>query len=274
MKQALRLYLLCFIGLVLLGCGFAWAQQNAPNAQPATPKLPVHKEEMVVTGTYQPVAISDVDRDVVVLDMRNTRALYPSLIDVLRLDAAVDLQERGPNGVQSDLSIRGASFGQSLVLVDGLRMNDAQSGHHNLDLPMPFQSIDRIEVLHGSGSTMYGADAIGGVVNFITAPPIATEVRAGSAFGNFGTNQQFGTASVVFNRWTEQASFGRDFSTGFTTHRDYRALTGSSETHVETRLGATTVLLAGGDKASQRSDIRQARGFWGDYREATHHGTT
>jgi len=239
------------IGLVLLGCGFAWAQQNAPNvpnAQPATPKLPVHKEEMVVTGTYQPVAVSEVDRDVVVLDVRNARALYPSLIDVLRLDAAVDLQERGPNGVQSDLSIRGASFGQSLVLVDGLRMNDAQSGHHNLDLPMPFQSIDRIEVLHGSGSTMYGSDAIGGVVNFITAPPIATEVRAGSAFGNFGTNQQFGTASMVFNRWTEQASFGRDFSTGFTTDRDYRALTGSSETHVETRLGATTVLLAGGDK--------------------------
>ncbi len=113
---------------------------------------------------------------------------------------------------------------------------------------MPFQSIDRIEVLHGSGSTMYGSDAIGGVVNFITAPPVATEVRAGTAFGNFGTNQQFGSASVATKRWTEQASFSRDFSTGFTTDRDYRTLTGSSETHVESHLGATTVLLAGGDK--------------------------
>ncbi len=53
---------------------------------------------------------------------------------------------------------------------------------------------------------------------------------------------------MVTKRWTEQVSFGRDFSTGFTTDRDYRALTGSSETHVGTRLGATTVLLAGGDK--------------------------
>jgi outer membrane cobalamin receptor len=140
---------------------------------------------MVVTGTYEPVAVTDVDRDVTLLDVRNTRALYPSMVDILRLDPAVDLQERAPNGVQLDVSIRGATFGQTLVLVDGLRMNDAQSGHHNLDLPMPFQSIDRIEVLHGSGSTMYGSDAIGGVVNFITAPPIATEVRAGSAFGNF-----------------------------------------------------------------------------------------
>jgi iron complex outermembrane receptor protein len=237
-----------FIGLVLLGCSFASAQQNAPNPQPTKPNIPVHKEEVVVTGTYEPVAVTDVDRDVTLLDVRKTRTLYPSLVDILRLDPAVDLQERGPSGIQSDLSIRGSSFGQSLVLVDGLRMNDAQSGHHNLDLPMPFQSIDRIEVLHGSGSTMYGSDAIGGVVNFITAPPVATEVRAGSAFGNFGTNRQFGSASVATRRWTEQVSFGRDFSTGFTTDRDYRALTGSSETHLGTRLGATTVLLAGGDK--------------------------
>ncbi len=256
------------IGLLLLGCGFGWAQQNPPDTQPATPnspshsaqqsapdtqppkpKLPVHKEEIVVTGTYEPMGISDVDRDVVRLEVRDTRALYPSLVDILRLDPAVDLQERAPNGVQLDLSIRGASFEQTLVLVDGLRMNDAQSGHHNLDLPMPFQSIERIEILHGSGSTMYGSDALGGVVNFITAPPLATEVRAGTAFGNFGTNQEFGTASMATKRWTEQASFGRDFSTGFTTDRDYRGLTGSSETHAGSSLGATTVLLAGGDKA-------------------------
>jgi iron complex outermembrane receptor protein len=180
MQSFSRLSLLRSIGLVLLGCGFASAQQNAPDTQPPKPKIPVHKEEIVVTGTYEPVAVSDVDRDVVRLEVRDTRALYPSLVDILRLDPAVDLEERAPNGVQLDLSIRGASFEQSLVLVDGLRMNDAQSGHHDLDLPMPFQSIERIEILHGSGSTMYGSDALGGVVNFITAPPLATEVRAGT----------------------------------------------------------------------------------------------
>ncbi len=124
------------IGLVLLGCGLAVAQQSPPDtsaantsasnpnaAKPnaAQPKLPVHKEEMVVTGTYEPVAVSDADRDVTLLEVRDQRALYPSLMDVLRLDPAVDLQERGPNGVQTDLSIRGSSFAQNLVLVDGLR---------------------------------------------------------------------------------------------------------------------------------------------------------
>ena len=248
----------------MLGCGLAWAQQNPADSNPpsqpgssgtqtsnAKPnaKLPVHREEIVVTGTYEPVDVSNVDHDVDRLEVRGTRALYPSLVDILRLDPEVDLQERGPNGVQTDLSIRGSSFGQTLVLVDGLRMNDAQTGHHNMDLPMPFQSVERIEVLHGSGLTMYGSDAIGGVVNFITAPPMATEVRAGTAFGNFGVNQQFASASMVMKRWTEQFSFSRDFSSGFTTDRDYRTLSGSSETHAATRLGATTVLLASGDKA-------------------------
>ncbi len=247
----------------MLGCGLAWAQQNPADTNPPSPpsppggqttnakpdaKLPVHREEIVVTGAYEPVDVSDADRDVDRLEVGDTRALYPSLVDILRLDPEVDLEERGPNGVQTDLSIRGSSFGQTLVLVDGLRMNDAQTGHHNMDLPMPFQSVERIEVLHGSGSTMYGSDAIGGVVNFITAPPLATEVRAGTAFGNFGVNQQFGTASMVMKRWTEQLSFSRDFSTGFTADRDYRTLSGSSETHAATRLGATTLLLASGDR--------------------------
>ena len=94
MQRLLRLFLPHFIGLVLLGCGFAWAQQNAPNAQPTKPDLPVHKEEVVVTGTYEPVAVMDADRDVTLLEVHDTRALYPSLVDILRLDpAAADLHE-------------------------------------------------------------------------------------------------------------------------------------------------------------------------------------
>ncbi|MGA2990551.1 MAG: TonB-dependent receptor, partial [Candidatus Korobacteraceae bacterium] len=232
-----------------LACHLALAQQNpAPQAPASQAKaVPVHKEEVVVTGTYEPVAISDVDRDVTVINLRKSQTGYSSLVDALRSDPALDLQQRGPGGVQADLSIRGSSFGQTLVLVNGLRMNDAQTGHHNLDLPLPLPSVERIEVLHGSGSTMYGSDAMGGVVNFITAPPLATELRLGSAAGNFGINQQYGSAAVAARRWTEQLSLSRDFSSGFMADRDYRRFTGSSETHLESRLGATTLLLAGGD---------------------------
>src|SRR5208283_3732517 len=106
---------------------------------------------------------------------RSMSLLLNSMVDLLQLDPSLDLQERAPDGVQTDLSIRGSSFGQTLVLLNGLRVDDAQTGHHDMDIPVPLDSVERIEVLRGSGSAMYGSDASGGVINVITAPPEGLE---------------------------------------------------------------------------------------------------
>jgi iron complex outermembrane receptor protein len=125
-------------------------------------------------------------------------------MDVLRLDPSLDPGERAPNGVQTDISIRGTSFGQKLVLLNGIRINDAQSGHHNKDLPVPPAGISRVEVLHGSGSTMYGSDAVGGVINVITDPPESSEFHLRMSAGNFGVNQERGSLSLVHSSVAEQ----------------------------------------------------------------------
>lgn len=78
-------------------------------------------------------------------------SVYRNAMDALQSERAVDVRQRAP-GVQGGLSIRGSSFGQTLVLIDGLRLNDPQTAHNNLDLPFPLAAIDRIEVLEGSGS--------------------------------------------------------------------------------------------------------------------------
>ena len=107
---------------------------------------------------------------------------YPTTFaDLLKLDSSLDLRQRAPNGLQGDLSIRGGGFGQTLILLDGLRLNDVQSGHHNLDIPAPLEAISSIEILKGSGSTLYGSDAVGGVVNFITRAPESSEMRLRTA---------------------------------------------------------------------------------------------
>jgi len=103
---------------------------------------PAH-ETIVVTGVYEPIAIEEVDRSVRVLPVKGEDLLSNTLVDFLRLDPSLDLRERAPNGVQTDLSIRGGTFGQTLVLVDGQRMNDAQSGHHNMDIPLPLEAISQ-----------------------------------------------------------------------------------------------------------------------------------
>ena len=104
-----------------------------------------------------------------VLPVRGQSDVFNSLADVLRLDPSVDLQARAPDGVQNDISIRGSSYAQTLVLLNGLRVDDVQSGHHNMDIPVPLDAVSRVEVLQGSGSTMYGSDAVGGAINVITA---------------------------------------------------------------------------------------------------------
>ena len=222
------------------------ASQQPPAAQPAPPPKP--DEVVVVTGTFEPMPLQEIQRSVMSIDMQQAPLLFNSDIDYLRLDPSIDLRERAPGGVQADLSIRGSSFGQTLVLIDGLRVNDAQTGHHNLDLPIPLDSVSRIEVLHGAGSTFYGADALGGAVNFITAAPAVSEFRIRAGFGNFGYNEQHAVAAYSTNRWSEEITADRSFSTGFMADRDYRSAAVSSETRFNTGLGNTTILLSTADR--------------------------
>ena len=223
--------------------GTVFAQQDTNPA----PKPQAQQETVIVTGTYEPAPLQASDRTVNVIDTGESPLLFRNWADALRLDPSVDLQQRAP-GTQADLSIRGSSFGQTLVLVDGIRINDAQSGHHNLDLPIPFESVERIEVLHGSGSTSYGADAVGGAVNFITARPVQSEFRIGAAAGNYGGNSQNGSAALLGSNWSEQLAFTRDFSSGFMPDRDYRNFAASSETRFKSALGNGNLLLGLSDR--------------------------
>src|SRR5690348_14742885 len=118
-------------------------------------------ETVVVTGTYEPLTLEEVDRALRILPVRTQSLLLNTLVDALRMDPSVDVTARAPGGVQTDVSIRGSSFGQTLILINGQRVNDPQSGHHNMDIPMPLETIDRVEVMRGSGSAMYGSDAVG-----------------------------------------------------------------------------------------------------------------
>lgn len=214
----------------------------------AAASLCAAQDRIVVTGTYQPIPLEDADRPVTLLPVREQLLLVNTNVDLLRLDSSVDLRQRGANNIQTDVSIRGASFGQTLVLWDGLRLNDVQSGHHNFDIPAPLEAVERIEVLKGSGSTLYGSDAVGGVVNFVTKAPESTEFSLRTAVGNFGVNQQRASFSYVRPRWTQSVAASRDFSTGFMPNRDYRNLAVSSTTYGSTRLGSTGVTLAYSDR--------------------------
>ncbi|HEX5216214.1 MAG TPA: TonB-dependent receptor plug domain-containing protein, partial [Vicinamibacterales bacterium] len=145
----------------------ALAQTTDPPASTAQAP-PRVTADVVVTATLSPAGAADTGRSLFTMTRDDLERMgISSIVEGLRLVPGVDPRARGPRDVQTDFSIRGATFGQTLVLFDGLRLNDSQSGHHNGDIPIPLAAIERIEVVAGSGSSVHGADALGGVINVI-----------------------------------------------------------------------------------------------------------
>jgi iron complex outermembrane receptor protein len=216
-------------------------------------------QSVVVTGTAQPVPLDEADRSVRVLDKLPEKSpLFGGFFQLLQLDSSIDLRQRGP-GVQGDITIRGGTFGQTLVLIDGIRINDVQTGHHNLDLPVPLDAIGELQVLRGSGSTFYGSDAVGGVVNVITRTANPGELVLRSAGGSFGTTAQSGFFAFGEGRLSQQFSFEQDHSDGFEDDREYRNTSGSSESILRTKWGTTRIFLSAMDRPFG------ANQFYGNY---------
>lgn len=213
-------------------------------AQNPSPAVPPKKQVVVVTGTYEPIPLEESERPVRAVEARELASTTATISDLLNLDSSVDLRERAPGAINSGVSLRGGAFGQTLILWNGMRLNSVQTANLNMDVPVPLDALEQVEILKGSGSTFYGSDATAGVVNFITRPPERSEIRLRTGFGNWGTQQQ--RASLAFVRGTlgQQLAFSRDFSTGFAENRDYRNLSVSSTTHFR----RTEVSLAHNDR--------------------------
>lgn len=232
-------WLVLFIASLLAVC--ADAQQ-----QPAPPSV---NTTVVVLGSPIPVSEQDSARAVVSLDAQRAPLAFQQIEDYLRTDSSVDIQQRGGGGIMADISVRGASFEQTLVLVNGFRMDNAETAHFNLDLPIPLLTVEHIDVLHGAGSTLYGSDAIGGVVDVRTLTPIDTSLRLKTGAGSFGENEQAAIGSIVEKNWSDVLAGDREFSTGFMTDRDYRTENASNELRFASALGHSDLLFAGDDRA-------------------------
>ena len=202
-----------------------------------------YRHTVVVTAATTPVELGSTARAIAVISRQEIASLpVSSVADVLRLLSSVDVRARGAKGVQTDFSVRGAGFGQALILVDGQRLNDAQSGHHNGDIPIPLEAVERIEVLYGPGSSLFGADAFGGTINIITRrdPGMPRLELHGGTFETAG-----GAAGVAFARNGIQqmldASFDR--SDGFIVDRDYETTLFRSRTNFGSATGVSLSLL-------------------------------
>lgn len=129
----------------------------------------VDLDPVTVTSSISETTVSKTGRNIFIIPGDRFNALPVNSVDeLLRYVPGVEIQARGPMGAQADIVMRGGTFQQVLVLLDGIRLNDPVTGHFNTYIPIAPSEIERIEVLKGASSAIYGSEAVGGVVHVIT----------------------------------------------------------------------------------------------------------
>ena len=178
--------------------------------------------EVEIIGQRVPAVYSHLARKVTIISHEEIDSSPASTLqDLLEYAASVDIRQRNVHGVQADIQFRGGTFDEVMILLNGINITDAQTGHFNLDLPVELASIERIEILHGSGARIYGANAYKGVINIITKEN-TNQITAGINYGQYGSFYSFASAGLAKERLYNNISLSRNTSKGFTENTDYK----------------------------------------------------
>ncbi|RAI84176.1 TonB-dependent receptor plug domain-containing protein [Algoriphagus yeomjeoni] len=145
-----------------------------------------------------------------------------SLAEVLSFVPGVDIRQRGVTGVQSDVSIRGGSFEQTLMLLNGIKLSDPQTGHHMMNIPVPLVNIDRVEVLKGPASRVFGQNAYAGAINVITELSDKSYARVQGYAGDFGMKGINFAGSLPIGNYKQNLAISYDDSNGHWYNSDYQ----------------------------------------------------
>ena len=152
-------------------------------------------------------------------DIKNSAAT--NVADLLQQVTGVDVRRRGTGGGQSDLYIRGGGFDQTLLLIDGIKMDDAQTGHHTMNAALPIEVIERIEIIKGPAARIFGQNAFTGAINIVTKKRLNNKVSINVEAGSFGQLN----GSVTLGKETKNSSIiahvGALTSDGYRNNSDY-----------------------------------------------------
>mgnify|MGYP001305485898 CR=1 FL=1 len=179
-------------------------------------------DEIKVSAQRSPVTFPQVARIISVIERDEIEsAPVQSIQELLEYALCVDVRQRGVQGVQADVSLRGGSFDQVLVLLNGINISDPQTGHHNFDLPVSLKNISRIEILEGPAARVYGPNAFSGAINIITGEGKGQSVKADILAGQhnlYDFNISGSVRTGKFNHFVAANSISSD---GYTDNTDF-----------------------------------------------------
>ena len=182
--------------------------------------------EVVVKENRMQLPFSKQNRNIWIIDSEKIKTLpVRSVNELLSYVSGIDVRQRGPAGLQADISIDGGTFDQSLVLINGIKVSDPQTGHNMMNLPINVDDIDHIEVLRGSASRIYGINALTGAINIVTRNPkqtgVSANVFAGSSFKDNASGNKYynygirASGNLVLNGSSHFLSAGQEAGNGY-----------------------------------------------------------
>lgn len=184
-----KLYIISLLLLLSLPFGMMCRAQSEERTQ--------QLEGVVVTASRIPTFLGQSARIITVLDSLAISAIPATTVnDLLKYAVGVDVRQRGAEGMQTDISIRGGTCEQIAVLLDGVSISDPQTGHNSADFPVPVSQIERIEILEGPAARTYGTSSLLGAINVVTKKPSRTGIEARLEGGSHG----LASASVAFGK--------------------------------------------------------------------------
>ncbi|MCL2028458.1 MAG: TonB-dependent receptor, partial [Bacteroidales bacterium] len=166
--------------------------------------------------------VSSLSRVVVSFDREDLQKLpIQNVQELLAYVGSIDLQQRGGQGVQADVRIRGGNFDQVMIMLNGVNFTDPQTGHHNLNLPIDLSSVERVEILQGPGARVLGANASSGAINIVTTASDTTSVGVKMAIGQHRFSDVSVQGNLIRNSLKLHASLGKSGSSGYIPNTDF-----------------------------------------------------
>ena len=191
------------------------------NAQENKQEIELDQVELISSPRIE---VNKADNSISILTISNEeikKSTATNVSELLQQVAGLDIRRRGAEGMQADLYIRGGSFDQTLLLIDGIKVEDPQTGHHTMNMTIPLEVIEKIEIIKGSASRIYGQNAFTGAVNIITKKEIKNDLSielSNGSFdqkrGSFTIQKELKNSDILFN-------YSRKESEGYRYNTDY-----------------------------------------------------
>ena len=189
----------------------------------------INLEKVEITSSPRiELAFSENSRTIQVITKEEIkRSPATTVSELLQQIAGVDIRRRGMSGMQADLYIRGGTFDQTLLLIDGFKVEDAQTGHHTMNMAIPIDVIERIEIIKGAASRIYGQNAFNGAINIITKNvkknQRSRKIEAGSfeqRNASLTIEQEYKNSSFI-THYSRQSSDGYRYNTDFYNNNNF-----------------------------------------------------